>query len=472
MSLLHGISTNAQALNTYGRALQVTGNNIANVNTQGYARQVVQVGSSNSYTQGRSVQSTGLSVTGYSDVRNSMLDAQIVREQSVASRYEGEAEILSELETLLGDTLGNTEALSTLEGASEETLSGGLRGDLQAFFSSWDALAAAPNNSSAKAQVLENAQTLVESLRGTDERLADLQSDLDNQAKLEIGTVNEQLSLIAQYNRQISSLGPKQQEQANELESQRQQALEELAKHMDFVAQPQENGMINLVVTTEDGANLNLLEGSGTTLKLSWQDGKLVGGPDANPLRVNGGQLAAIESTRNGLIADTRASLDAVAGQLVQATNAVYNPTGAAGEDFFLATGQTASSIELEAGLTTTTLRANTVGSASSNDAALAMGSLATREFSTAAGEVVDGNLDNYLTDLTVTIGARVQASQSDSDAESAILSYLNTQRDSEIGVNLDEEVARMIQFQRSYQATSRVMRAMDDMLQDLLSQI
>ncbi|MDP0499598.1 MAG: flagellar hook-associated protein FlgK [Verrucomicrobiota bacterium JB022] len=472
MALLQGISSNAQALNTYGRALQVTGNNIANVNTQGYARQVVQVGSSHSYTQGRSVQSTGLSVTGYSDVRNSMLDAQIMREQSVASRYGKETEILSELQTLLGDTLGKTEALSTLDGASEDTLSGGLRGDLQAFFSSWDALAAAPNNSSAKAQVLEEAQTLIERLNSTDTRLANMQGDLDQQAGLLIGQVQKQVSLIGDYNRQISSLGPKQTEQANELESKRQQALEELSKYLDFTPQPQDNGMINLMVTTTDGSNLSLLEGAGSTLKLSWQDGKLVGGPDGGTLRLNNGQLAAIEKSRNGIIAEARGTLDAVAGQLVQSTNAVYNPTGAAGQNFFAADGQTAGSLRLETGLTAVTLRANSPGSATSNDAALAIGKLATREFSGAAGEVIEGTFDSYLTDLTVKVGSRLQGAQQDADTQTTILTYLETQRDSEIGVNLDEEVARMLQFQRSYQASSRVMRVMDEMIQDLLNQI
>lgn len=471
MSLLHGISSNARALTTYGQALKVTGNNIANVNTTGYARQVVQVGSEYSYRQGGTVQSTGLTVTGYSDVRSTLLDGQILREQSITSRYETEASLLEELEALLGDSLGSTEALSTLDGASDATLSGGLRADLQSYFSAWDALAASPTSSAAKADVIAQAETLIERLGSTDQALAQMQDDIDQQAKVAIDQVSAIVDSIAQLNRQIASLGNKQSEQTVELESKRQQALQELATYLDFTSQKQPNGMVNISLTSENGSSLTVLDGSSSTLKLHWQEGQLVAGAEAINVRIGGGQLSGLERQRNGLVADARSALDGVAAQLVQATNAAYNPAGTAGNDFFATNGQTASSLRLETGLTATTLRANTPGATTSNDAALAIGSLATYKFSTADGNVFNGTFDSRLTELNVTVGSALLSVQQDSEAEGAVLSYLETQRENRMGVNLDEEIAHLLQFQRSYQATSRVMRAMDEMLQDLMSQ-
>jgi flagellar hook-associated protein 1 FlgK len=46
----------------------------------------------------------------------------------------------------------------------------------------------------------------------------------------------------------------------------------------------------------------------------------------------------------------------------------------------------------------------------------------------------------------------------------------LNEQLESEAGVNLDEEAANMVKFQRAYQASARMMTALDEMLNTIIN--
>ena len=52
------------------------------------------------------------------------------------------------------------------------------------------------------------------------------------------------------------------------------------------------------------------------------------------------------------------------------------------------------------------------------------------------------------------------------------VLTQLENQRDSFSGVSLDEEAVNMIQYQRSFQATARVIRTLDELLAETMNLI
>ena len=67
-------------------------------------------------------------------------------------------------------------------------------------------------------------------------------------------------------------------------------------------------------------------------------------------------------------------------------------------------------------------------------------------------------------------IGVRVQGSRSAADISSAVAAQAEQARASQSGVNLDEEAARLIQFQQSYQAAAKVLQVAQSILETLLS--
>jgi flagellar hook-associated protein 1 FlgK len=66
-------------------------------------------------------------------------------------------------------------------------------------------------------------------------------------------------------------------------------------------------------------------------------------------------------------------------------------------------------------------------------------------------------------------VGVRVQSAQSISDISSAMASQAEATRAGQSGVNLDEEAARLIQYQQSYQAAAKVLQVAQSVFDTLL---
>jgi flagellar hook-associated protein 1 FlgK len=112
---------------------------------------------------------------------------------------------------------------------------------------------------------------------------------------------------------------------------------------------------------------------------------------------------------------------------------------------------------------------------ATNNGNALAQSHLADEQF---VGRTLDAN-GNYLAGTTVTdayadtmadVGVRVQSARVASEISNASSTQATEQLASKTGVNLDEEAARLIQYQQGYQAAAKVLQVaqavFDTMLQ------
>ena len=101
-----------------------------------------------------------------------------------------------------------------------------------------------------------------------------------------------------------------------------------------------------------------------------------------------------------------------------------------------------------------------TVSVASNNGNALAFSQLGTVGIVSAGGAIAGSQTitDAYASALA-NIGVRVQGGTTASTISSAAASQAETARAGKAGVNLDEEAARLIQFQQSYQAAAKILQ-------------
>ena len=100
---------------------------------------------------------------------------------------------------------------------------------------------------------------------------------------------------------------------------------------------------------------------------------------------------------------------------------------------------------------------------ATSNGNALALAAL--RDERLAGGETITDAYASAMAD----IGVRVQGARSASGISQALASSAEAQRSSQAGVNLDEEAARLLQFQQSYQAAAKVLQVAQSVFDTLL---
>jgi flagellar hook-associated protein 1 FlgK len=165
-------------------------------------------------------------------------------------------------------------------------------------------------------------------------------------------------------------------------------------------------------------------------------------------LTAPGGKLGALQGLQT-TIAGYRASLDAVAGGLATAVNGVHGTP-----PFF--TGTTAATLTVTVSIAT--LQAGTAGLPGDNSIARAVGALR------------NGAVDSSYATFVRQVAADANEANRASATQGSIVTTLDERRSSVSGVSLDEEMTNMIRFQRGYQASSRAMSTMDEMLDTLIN--
>ena len=79
-------------------------------------------------------------------------------------------------------------------------------------------------------------------------------------------------------------------------------------------------------------------------------------------------------------------------------------------------------------------------------------------------------SLDSFYNAKVATVGADSQTFQQQADNQDKVVTQLKNQQSSVSGVNLDEELTRMLQYQRAYQAAARVLNMADSFLNQIIN--
>ncbi|HJW11945.1 MAG TPA: flagellar basal body rod C-terminal domain-containing protein, partial [Albitalea sp.] len=87
-----------------------------------------------------------------------------------------------------------------------------------------------------------------------------------------------------------------------------------------------------------------------------------------------------------------------------------------------------------------------------------------------ASGAVTPGQTitDAYASAMT-DIGVRVQSAKTSADMSASVAADAEASRSAKAGVNLDEEAARLIQYQQSYQAAAKMLQVAQSVFDALL---
>ena len=75
-----------------------------------------------------------------------------------------------------------------------------------------------------------------------------------------------------------------------------------------------------------------------------------------------------------------------------------------------------------------------------------------------------------YITNVTGKLGTQSKNIQDNYDIKSNILQQVTQKRESVIGVNLDEELTDLVRFQRSYEASAKVMQTLSQTLTTIIN--
>jgi len=395
MSGLFGeLNNSVKALTAASRSVELVGRNLANVNNANYARQRVVYGDRGSVQTDIGVQSLGVEAVGIQQLRDTLLDAQVVRESSLQSSFEAEQSAYKNAQANLGQSVDRSGATST---TGSDGSTNGIAQGLSDFFNAFQSFSASPTDVGERQSLVQKAGILTDAVNEADQRLTQLQSDLTTQANSDVTDVNSTLKSIAELNGQIGRAEINQPGAAVDLRDQRQALVEHLATKMSIETKADPNFAGEIQVYARDASN--------------------------NPV-----QLINLASTTGPVT---------LSGSVLSAGSPATADGGAAGD--------------------------NTIAQAVAN--------LASKSFSTPA-DSIDGTFSQYYSKTVTDLGQSLTTANAHVTSQTSIATLVKSQRDSVSGVSLDEEMADMIKYQRSFQASSRIISIIDDLLNTVVNKL
>jgi flagellar hook-associated protein 1 FlgK len=450
-----------KALDADQSALSIVANNVANANTTGYTREIANFQETDPIEVNDLSYGTGVTETGPTSVRDSVLEERLAQQQQLASASGAR---LTALNTM--------QALFTPASGSSSSTAGDIGSDITSFFDSFSSLEANPTDNSLRQQVLSSAATLSGDVSNAAASLNSQQAALDQEAAGVTSQVNALTSAIAQLNQQIQSTSAGGD--AGTLEDQREQDLSQLSQSIGINRiTGDDNG---LSITTASG---QLLVAGGTSFQMT--SGKIngvthffVGTTDVtSQLASGGGELGGYLTARDQDIPNVLASLDQLAYDVSTQVNTLNNAgtdldgdNGNAGNIFSQPTQVAGSAAAMSVTMTDPNrIAAAGLGQGTGdNSNATAMAGLANQT-------IVNGQTPtDFFSNMVTVLGSTVSGVQAENTAQNASVTQLQTQDNALSSVNLNDEASNMQQFERSYQAASQVFTMLDTIMASVLN--
>jgi flagellar hook-associated protein 1 len=480
MSTFSGLNTASSGLYAAQRAMDVTGQNIANVNTDGYSRQRVDLKSIGAadvpaFFATSTQVGQGVDADSVIRIRDAFMEGRAQVEQATTASM-----------TVKQNTL------TQIEDAFHEPGDDGLQAQLSAMWSAWGDVTnntTATDGGGARTAVLQTTQTVVANLHTMSAALDQQWSQsLDDLGAL-VDDVNGSAASIATLNDSIRRAGATGTA-TNELADKRDALVLKIAQQTGATSSPADDGTVTVNlggVTLVSGSHSIALALAGTTdpNTASTAPPRIVtvpGGTTVKPGGTADGDLAAMTTT----IPTYRKMLDGVAQQLATQLNGAhqtgYDLNGNGGQPLLndgtgqdddpIATGDpskvTAANIHLRitnpdllaaAQLSKAKAGGNASGDSLNADALSQLGSAV-------------GSADSIYRKAIVGLGVQASTATGNLTAQSVISTQVDSARESVSGVSIDEEMTNMLQFQHAYSAAARVITAIDGMLDTLINRM
>jgi flagellar hook-associated protein 1 FlgK len=450
-----GIEVSSRALRAFQRQLDTTGHNIANVNTKGYSRQTVDLVSTDpSQTiMGKLLNvGTGVNIASINRLKDQLLEARKLSVQGDQGRYETNLSNLEKVQATFLDVDGK-----------------GVSNSLDYFFNSWSALGSNPTSMAAKQQVQFAGSDLAKKVRNSFENL---DSQANSQEKLIERTLTDIQALadkVAELNINIKkdmAAGGS----PNDMMDKRDEALSELSKLINIHTSQSPDGTLSVFM-----GSFALVDQVGSRpFPTTYDAATSTVSKDGLTWPITGGKLKGLFENVTQLNA-FKGSMDTFANQLRNLVNTIHEgglSNGATGRNFFNdSSPQTgARDFDLDPGILTNASLIATGTTSAKGDGSIAL-ALSDLRNSAQAG-LGNQTIGNFFSSFLGVVGSAVNTAKNNVETSYALTEQVDQQIQETSGVNLDDEMADMLKFQRSYQAAAKVLTMMDQNVGDLIDML
>lgn len=477
MAGFYSLEIGKRALLAQRFGIDVTSNNIGNVNTPGYSRRTVLLTETPPGKSQNQYVGTGAKVSLLRNFRSELLDKEVRTATSQVKSMQLEQDLYQKIDAVLAEPSEN--------GLNELT---------NKFLSTFNNLALIPDDIAQRQFLLEQAHTLAERFNSTAIGLSEIRNDTKFSLNQQIQNANKLIQEIVELNKSIVNSKVQTNSEAQTLVDKRANKLEELSNLFGINVSYNDDGTANVFV---NGSNI-ITSQVGSILRLNETVNEITGEKTLEIIKINPeNQSTTIISPQSGeistnlkfynIVLDDKEStnsfsiakqLDKFANALVQSINSKtitgfgINDKGQQppGRTFFepnigfVSASLIKVSKDIEDKPEDIPLSSKP-SEPGNNDIARAIGRiLEDRSF-------LDGqNPSEFYANFLGKVSYATSEAINGLNTSKLIQSQLETQRESLIGVNLDEEAISLIKFQKAFEAASRVINTANEMLNTIVN--
>lgn len=473
-----GLSWAGRALDVFQEEISVTNQNISNAATTGYSRQRLNIVSAGPDTGGYDYYSdvpqvgAGVQSKSVEQIRDKFLDERYRNENATKGLYDELSDSFSQLESVVSETdsTDNSDVLT------------GLSGQISTLADDLKKLQASPDDTNIASTVKSQMEVVCQTVQSDSSQLDKLSEQIKENLKITVngglgdGGINATLKSIGELNKQIAGYEQSGQS-ANDLRDQRNNLLDELSADMDIQVTEQSNGMVTVGINgdshmlIDSGNHVNSLQMNADNTKVLWSNGTEAdlknGSVGADLQMING------DGTNKGSYGDVgipcvKNMLDDFATGFTAAINKLA--TGNGGKALLSATSSSDMRISDDWESSDSLILDNYSGSDKGNYIGQFITLFSQKGVISQNGSATAGTIQDFTDSISMTVSQRYSYIKQMDDSSKSIVKSIQTARSSVSGVNLDEEGVNLIKYQQSYNATSRVITVINDMLDTLIN--
>ncbi len=298
-------SIGLSAIQAAQRAMEVTGNNVANASTPGYHRQVVKLAAQapmelNGQSYGR-----GVEVADVQRTINTQLEAAITTQTTQSGYVDTKLTSMNQIQSMIP-----TDASS-------------IANELSSVFNDLQQASSQLGNPASRQTVVTQAQSLATQFNSLSANMDQMRTGMDSSIASSVSSINSMLTQIAGLNTQIAR-AVDQGVSPNDLLDTRDQLVNNVAQQMPLEIQ---QGQQQQITVLRSGAPL-VIAGNAQQLQYSLDKNdqmQISVAGATTPLTIDNGSLGALLDARNNQLTDFRQRLDDLAQSVSQAFDAIQS---------------------------------------------------------------------------------------------------------------------------------------------------
>lgn len=438
-----------RSLAVYRKAMDITSHNIANTNNPNFTRQRIVFSSDFTNVSAGIVWGNGVKIGDVVRYKDHFVENQT---RVFNSKY--------------NDNRRQSELISNIEKLFAEPTELGLGNMISKFFNSFSELAASPTSNPLRTAVLNTATNMATKVNSLNNSLNDVKRNIKSEFEEKVKLVNNLLSQINQVNKDLK-INQSKKMSVNDLLDHRDSLLKELSK------------LVNINITTASDNTISVSVGGSfavdtyhiTEFEMVEENGylsmKMKGG--TNPVILTDGEMNALSNVFTSKVTSYQQKLDRIVNTIVTEVNKIHT-TG------FSRTNPPQTNLNFFEPYRDGVLRINELLLKNPNYISISSdGTLGNGDLALRISEIVDQKLiDNstimeYYSTLINEIGNDGLLNKNLTEANQLVLDQLEQQREVTSGVSLDEEMTNVLQFQRSYEASAKLIKVSDELLKTIL---